>query len=198
MTVIVREPATTFIHIPKNAGVAISNWLIEYVHGSWLLKENHGGKHADQTRIQRYCNADQRQLDMGYVFCVVRNPWDRVVSAYHYYVKQYYITEGRLGFSDQDVSWEQFISKEWGNGTLGCVNKQQVDYYTKVDHIIRYENLTRDFLAIQSRFNFWKPLPTFNKSFHKDYKTYYTNPQWVDDVAKHYHKDIKTFGYSFE
>ena len=198
MTVLVKDPATTFIHIPKNAGVAISNWLIGNVHGSYLLSKQHGGKHAKQDRIEKYCKSDQNQIDMGYTFCVVRNPWERVVSAYHYYVKQYKTTNGRLGFCDEEVSWDDFIHREWKDGTWGCVNSPQVTYFKKVDYIIRYENLVKDFITVQNRFNFHKPLYRFNKSEHRDYRFYFADPKLVDEVAKHYHKDIERFGYSFE
>ena len=196
MTVLVNDPQVTFIHIPKNAGVAISQWLINNVNGSYFLKQQHGGKHANQTRIKRY--ADKKEIKLGYTFCCVRNPWDRVVSAYHYYVKQYNVTDGRLGFSDEDVSWEQFINKDWKDGTWGCVNKQQISYYTNVNTILKFENLINDFYKIQKKFDVYRPLFQANKSYHKDYKHYYTNPHWIDEVALHYKDDIGQFNYSFE
>ena len=73
---LITKPTGTFIHIPKNAGVAISQWLTHNVQGSYLFQQQHGGKHAAQKRIKKWMDADQRQMDMGFTFCVVRNPWD--------------------------------------------------------------------------------------------------------------------------
>jgi len=196
MTVLVNDPQVTFIHIPKNAGVAISQWLINHVNGSYFLKQQHGGKHANQTRIKRF--ADKKDIKLGYTFCCVRNPWDRVVSAYHYYLKQYDVTDGRLGFSADDVTWEQFINREWRDQSWGCVNKQQISYYTNVDTILKFENLVKDFYKIQKKFDVYKPLFQANQSYHQDYKHYYTNPRWIDEVALHYKDDILQFNYSFE
>ena len=196
MTILVRDPATTFIHIPKNAGVAISQWLINNVNGSYFLEKQHGGKHANQIRIKRF--ADKKGLKLGYQFCCVRNPWDRVVSAYHYYLKQHKVTNGRLGFTKEDVTWEQFINKEWRDQSWGCVNKQQVSYYNTVNTVLKFENLVNDFYKIQKKFDVYKPLFPVNQSSHRDYKYYYTDPRWIDEVATHYNDDIDRFNYSYE
>ena len=61
MTVITTQPVGTFIHIPKNAGVAISQWLTHNVHGSYLFQQQHGGKHAKQKRIKKWMEIHFRQ-----------------------------------------------------------------------------------------------------------------------------------------
>ena len=198
MTVVITKPTGTFIHIPKNAGVAISQWLTHNVQGSYLFQQQHGGKHAAQKLIKKWMDADQRQMDMGFTFCVVRNPWDRVVSAYHYYVRRHQTSDGKYGIDPLKTSWEEFANREWEHGKWGCVHKPQTTYFDKVDCILRFENLDKDFLQIQDMYNCWRPLFPANQSKHKDYRKYYTNPRWIDDVAEHFKADIKEFGYSFE
>ena len=198
MTVIMTKPTGTFIHIPKTAGVAVSQWLKDNANGSWLLEHQHGGKHAPQKRIKKWMDAEQRQMDMGFTFCVVRNPWDRVVSAYHYYVRRHQTSNGKTGIDPLKTTWEEFANREWEHGKWGCVHKPQTTYFDKVDCILRFENLNRDFLQIQNMYNCWRPLFPANMSMHKDYRKYYTNPRWIDDVAEHFKADIKEFGYSFE
>lgn len=194
MTIVVKDPQSTFIHIPKTAGVAMSQWLINNVSGSYLLQKQHGGKHAAQKRIRKHyaqqTNAD-KPIDFGFTFCCVRNPWERVVSAYHYYVKR-----GKI--DPYKFTWEQFINREWEHGKWGCVHKQQVTYFDDVDLIIRYENLEKDFMKVQEFYGCWKPLFKANASSHKDYKKYYSNPKWIDDVEEHYKDDIARFSFSFE
>ena len=197
MTIIVKDPQTTFIHIPKNAGVAISRWLVMNVHGSYFLDRQHGGKHANQTRIKRY--ADSKDIKLGYTFCCVRNPWDRVVSAYHYYLRRNAESNGKHGFTKEEVSWEKFINRDWRDGSWGCVDRPQTQYFTNVDTILKYENLVRDFYKIQKHFEWYTPLTSANSSDRKkDYRHYYTNPKWIDAVALHYKDDIGRFNYSFE
>jgi hypothetical protein len=46
MTILVTKPTGTFIHIPKNAGVAISQWLTIMSMEHIFTSKQHGGKHA--------------------------------------------------------------------------------------------------------------------------------------------------------
>ena len=189
MTVIVPKPAATFIHIPKTGGVSISRWLTANANGSYLLEKSHGGKHADQKRIARYLK--QKDVDMGYTFCVVRNPWDRLVSAYHYYRR----------LKKMDVSFERFIHGEWKSSNKsnqwGCAEKQMHSYFYDIDCVLRFESLNDDFKTIQQLFKCNKQLAKHNKSNHNDFREYYT-PELVDIVATRHAKDIAMFDYSFE
>lgn len=190
MTVLVNEPRATFIHIPKTGGVSISRWLTANARGSYLLDKQHGGKHADQKRIAKYMKI--KQMDMGYTFCVVRNPWDRLVSAYHYYIREDAIP--------RSLTFEQFVRGEWpdkkGN-EWGCATKQMWQYGYKIDSVLRFENLEEDFKTIQDFFQINKPLHKYNKSQHRDYRTYYTS-ELVDIVAEKHATDIRVFQYTFE
>ena len=190
MTVLVKDPRATFIHIPKTGGVSISQWLTRNVKGEYLLDKQHGGKHADQTRIAKFLKL--KQQPMGYTFCVVRNPWDRVVSAYHYYLRRKAI--------DKNISFEDFLRGQWNKskGNIwGCATKQMHEYYYDVDVILRFENLNEDFKVIQEFFGRDQSLSKNNTSNHKDFRTYYT-PEMVDIVAKKHAKDIQLYNYSFE
>lgn len=75
-------------------------------------------------------------------FCVVRNPWHRVVSDYHW----------RTRNSDTPPSFESFVKAIRDGETLGGIVPGEPDnwpLYTigdsiAVDHVIRFETLTRD------------------------------------------------------
>lgn len=190
MTIIVNKPQATFIHIPKTGGVSISRWLVSNASGSHLSK-GHGGKHAEQRQIQKYM--DQKNIDMGFTFCVVRNPWDRLVSAYHYY-------NGKSKKHKIDVSFEKFVYGEWKNAKCnpwGCATKPMHVYYDDIDYILRFENLNGDFKKIQEFFGKSVPLQKHNSSQHKDFRSYYDS-QMVDYVAQECAKDIELYGYTFE
>ena len=179
----------TFFHLPKNAGSSIAIWLTDNVGGEEYHNEL---RHATPENLKPLFD------DFGWSFCCVRNPWDRVVSAYHYYVRRHQTSDGKYGIDPLKTSWEEFANREWEHGKWGCVHKPQTTYFDKVDCILRFENLDKDFLQIQDMYNCWRPLFTANQSKHKDYRKYYTNPRWIDDVAEHFKADIKEFGYSFE
>ena len=188
MTVTTSNPQATFIHIPKNAGTSITHWLISYTNTSQPMEKVHGGKHADQYRVEKFLR--QRNQTLGFTFCVVRNPWDRLVSTYHYYIKRGQINPKKLSFDD-------FIKGKWKEGNKwGCSRKQQHQYYYDMDIILRYENLEEDFKQIQDFYGIKKDLGTKNTSKHKDYKSYY-NQERIDIVAEHCKKDIKIFNYDF-
>ena len=186
MTVMIEDPNTTFIHIPKTAGTAISRWLIHHANGQWQFKDTHGGKHAPLDMIKKL----RPEANLGFVFVSIRNPWDRMVSGYHYYKKQRKLKEF--------PSFEKFLfQEEWHQ-----LNKPQAHYFKsqEVDCVIRYENLVEDFRQIQQRFGKnKKPLQRSNRSDRTpDYRTYYTSSAMIDIVAKRHQKDLRRFKYTFE
>lgn len=65
----------TFLHIAKNAGTAIGNWLIKCSPGNFDYWND--GPVASQLK--------PIYQDLGTSFVVVRNPWDRWVSFYHFH-----------------------------------------------------------------------------------------------------------------
>jgi hypothetical protein len=85
------ENQCIFIHIPKAAGVSVN---LELFH-------NLGGGHRwlrDYKLIY-----SKKELDQYFKFTIVRNPWDRLLSAY------FFLKEG--GFDENDKRWfEQNLS----------------------------------------------------------------------------------------
>ena len=98
-----------FIHIPKNAGSSINHSISEYCefhNGKYKGKSLQPrldkkdiplgyGKHADYKSIKKLLKDEYNDY---YKFCVVRNPWDRLVSIYWY----------ELG---RTISWKWDFSK---------------------------------------------------------------------------------------
>lgn len=181
MTIQTINPKATFIHIPKNAGTSISQWLIIQAGGRWVYQNHYGGKHFTLNQIRK---VDKN--DLGITFACVRNPWDRLVSGFFYYRKQ-------RKFKDR--TFEEFIrGRNWHQ-----LSKPQSDYFqpNEIDHVLRFENLHHDFKIIQQIFKCDKPITKRNGSNHKSYKDYYTD-ELIEIVAQRHKADIIRFGYKFE
>jgi len=177
MTIQVKSPNSTFIHIPKNAGTSISHWLIAYKKATWSYKNHYGGKHFTLEKIKR---VDQN--DLGFTFMCVRNPWERMVSGYFYYQKQ-------RKFHNR--TFKEFIHQS----NWHTLNTMQCDY-GPVDCILRFENLEKDFKQIQDFYGVYSPLTKENRSKHNAYRQYY-DTELREIVAERCKRDIETFGYEF-
>lgn len=183
----VRIKNDTFIHIPKTAGVSISRWLIEYAGGEYIGYKNPMiKKHMEYKDIIK-----EKGYHPEFMFAVVRNPWDRLVSGYHYYKKK-----GSPNFTWR--TFDEFVTcKE-----LGKLGRNQVHYIQNregeiaVDLVIRFENLQEDFKHIQNRYHCYEPLTKNNVTSHRDYREYYT-PETKDIVSRLFEADIHRFGYRF-
>jgi hypothetical protein len=184
MTIYVPKKHATFVHVPKNAGTSISNWLLDYCGGKWVGKRSYGAKHADIHRAESLLGHG-----LGDIIVVARNPWDRVVSAYHYYQHKASKPNDFLG-----MSFEEFVKSR----NFGCVNRPTTSYYTKADFLLRFERLEKDFKAVQDYFGRHSSLMKKNNSPHKNYRGYYTDSKMVDIVAEKHAADIEAFGYQFD
>lgn len=183
MSIHITNPKSTFIHVPKTGGESVSDWM-RIVHGK-SFKRNE--KHSTYHEMKR------KYKDLGFTWGVVRNPWERMVSGYHYYVRK---NARILRQKNHPInSFEEFLKKGEFGRTISIPQAQFLPPSTSL--IIRFENLNEEFKQIQEFYNTTHQLPHKNKSNHVHYSTYYTDQWMIDKVEKKFHQDVKRFNYEF-
>lgn len=191
-----KESNSVFVHIPKTAGLSI----VRAVYGENVKRGGH-------RRILFYQKLF-RDFDDYFKFSVVRNPWDRLYSAYQF------IQKGGINEHDQNAremhlseitSFEEFVmnwlneEKVW---TIIHFFPQHFFLTSKnqtllVDYIMRFENMIEDVKILERRLNKKITIPHENKTTEsKEYLNNYTE-EMVAKVTKIYQKDIEMFKYSF-
>jgi len=190
------EKKCIFIHIPKAAGVSLSLGMFD----------NLGGGHRFITSY--YPIYSPQEFKAFYKFTIVRNPWDRLVSAYHF------LKEG--GFNSVDKSWfEENLSsyENFEEFVNGWVSKENITKFTHfipqyryvydgkklcVDKVYKFEEMEMVINDINSRLGLHLKNEHKNRtqSRNDDYRSYYSD-KTKSIVADVYSKDISLFGYEF-
>jgi len=164
--------------------------------------------------------------DTYFKFSIVRNPWDLVVSQYHWATRPVTRTVGAslsrfwryprnigknvtsLGMSLarpvwklEDVSFDFFVAH-----MLRYYPHNDPFYFDRsgsvgLDFLIRYENLQDDYTSVCARIGIpasqLPSLKTRSRAGRRHYSTYYDD-RTRELVRKAYHRHIDHFGYRFE
>jgi len=186
-----------FVHIPKAAGISVNKTLFDTLGAGHLtVKEYQEIFHP--TTFSNY-----------FKFTFVRNPWDRLFSAYTFLKKG--------GFNEYDKKWaeehlsdidtfEKFVMDWLDESKLYSWfhfipqahflkdNKGNIP----IDYFGYYENLNEDFNIISKRIGINKSLGHFNKTHRTNsYRNAYSE-EMKKKVGKIYQEDIELLGYNFE
>jgi chondroitin 4-sulfotransferase 11 len=190
-----------FVHIPKTAGTSIGRWMIE--------NKKHS-EHVEWYKHPKLSDIEKDETD-NFVFSVVRNPWDRMVSSYHWLRKiQSPIPDlpsveiqTILDDMNKKLDWSTFekwldVGAEFAlwDFWFRPVEPQTSWLDGKVDLILKYENLNNEFRQIQNYFDSPDSLSNMLTGDHRLYREYY-NDRTKKKVEKIFEKDIETWKYSF-
>lgn len=191
------ELGCLFVHLPKTGGISIAKALFGDL----------GGGHLD---VGQYLLVYERSLyEKLFKFAFVRNPWDRLVSAF-LFLKQGGLNESDRAFAerlDRYSTFEEFVT-HWvtpENVQTGSHFRPQLEQIcwpgTRVpamDFIGRFERLHQDFQTVCATLGVTGvELPHKNRTAGKrDYRSYY-NDKTRQVVADIYREDAELFGYDF-
>ncbi len=181
-----------FVHIWKTGGTSIRAALEKYADFS--SEEGSAEQHLKASEIKKdYFK--ENDWDNYFSFAVSRNPYDWVVSVYHY------ITQNKENSRHKEVkdmgSFREFIKKEMRKDKTS-----QKDFITDddgkllVNFVLKFENVEKDFEEVCRKIGIKEKLPHMNKSSRRDYKEYYDEEtkRLVEGCFK---EDLDFFGYSF-
>jgi len=180
----------TFVHIAKCGGNTITDWIRKDTH------EYSGEPHELPSTLP---NEWQDKM-----FCVVRNPWSRVVSFFTYFK--------RTWSKHKKYEYLEVINKGFENFVLRCDgwhpdiapsiglpwNEQLCSLYIHPNmEYLRLENLKSDFEKIKKICDRQDDLEKKNQSNSLPYQSFY-NDKTIKRVAEMFEQDIKQFNYSYE
>ena len=192
-----------FTHVPKTAGKSM---LAKF--GLPMLARDYDGalEYVEQAYgHQRLADLCQHPAFGYFKFAFVRNPWDRLVSAF------FYLDAGGCNGFDQALR-QKHLARYSGDFSAFVHEldlhvdvlhfRPQCDWLCDTegrlltDFIGRHETLHEDFTTVAERLKLGPELPCLNASCHRPYREYYDHDTRM--IVRHvYRRDIDTFSYQF-
>ncbi|MCR8677617.1 sulfotransferase family 2 domain-containing protein [Campylobacter sp. S4:11] len=188
-----------FIHVPKVAGSSIERVI--YQTDRWLV---------GHVKASDYVKLDRAKFESYFSFGFVRNPYDRVVSAYHYLKNDspdpLDIKWGKLNI--RDLEFKEFVLKLQDDEFRQNILRKNHFYFQNkylcdenmnilVNFVGKFEQLNSDFKKILGILNRKDSLIHVNKSKHCDYRDYY-NYETYKIIREIYKNDFEIFDYDLE
>jgi hypothetical protein len=202
------------LHLPRTGGVSVRNTCLTVAENPICEKLD---PHAFTTRhdyasfphwpipdLLRMGAITRRELKRRFVFSVVRNPWDRLVSIWHLARKnpRLRIQEpGSIGtFTELAVrvcsgNFPRLCACSFDGLSLA---RPQADWLSgvDVDYLGRFEDLTTTWRDLCSHLGIKAKLSHDNGTIHADYRTYYSD-KLAEKVGLFYLDDVENYGYTF-
>ena len=162
---------------------------------------------VDHSSLVSWQQDHPEEYKQYFKFGYVRNPWDRLVSDYHYSIQRKRGEGSNRGVSEgEQMAKRSFADNMKDKNTR--LNKRNKPVMSKrwfldedgklgLDYVGRFENFNEDFKYICTQIGAEVMLPPhIKKSNHRPYWEYYDDES-REIVARKFHKDIEHFGYEF-
>ena len=146
--------------------------------------------HMGLKQISRQLEKDK--FDEYFKFCVIRNPYDKMVSFYHH----------RMNLMRETVPFNAWCRR---NGRrIHCLNnyRLKINGEYKIDFYIRFENLKEDIKRVCEKLNIdFNPndLPEYKKNIrpNKHYREFYNNESTKKIVYMKHQEEFEKYNYKF-
>ena len=177
-----------FIHINKTGGTSIEKALkLPFEH---------------RTALEKIEELGREEWERRFSFTVVRNPWGKVASHYHYRVKTNQTDLGRhpIPFGEwvrrayRDHEPFYYDQPKMFMPQLRWITDEEGELL--VSFVASFENLQIDFELICRRIGIEVTLPHLKKSTSRPYAEFYDDESRAI-VERAFAGDIEFFGYSF-
>jgi len=201
-----------FVHIPKTAGQSVEHIFLKLMGLRWenrsllLLRENDdssiGPPRLAHLKASEYLtgrHVTEEQFKSYFKFAFIRNPWDRIVSAYRFRGHKY-----RCDF--KTFLFKHFPESGWTGAYTQVIPQYEFLFDSQeqllVDYIGRFETLQEDFYQVCCMLGIKKlQLPHITRTSQNDVPRHYS--EYYDDesrefIAQFYKKDILVFNYAFD
>lgn len=146
-------------------------------------------------------------INSYYKFMFCRNPWDRLVSIYYWWITISPVSldesEENTAISESFNKWVsgEFLKKDMYDGhkipQIKWITDEENDKIIKLDYLGRFENFEKDFNKLCENLDMDLKLPHHNATRHDHYSVYY-NEESIEIVTKIFREDIEYFSYKFE
>lgn len=184
-----------YLPIPKTGTTSLRSKLNKYADFSL----NHHPRMSQYIEWGKQNGVGHKVIEKYYIFTFTRNPWDRWVSLYKYYV----LTGGGGSVHDDRLvaklpkCFREFTSEI--HPEIWPTFNRQVNFINDdVNFLGKFENYQQDVNTIVNILNLPKiSLPKYNVSISKKHYTEFYDDELKAQVAEKYGLDIEKFKYKF-
>lgn len=133
-----------------------------------------------------------KKVSNYFSFSFTRNPWDRIVSGWHY---RKTVAKDWMQAKGSDGSFKYFVNNI--DNIWSALGMNTLDFAQGCQFIGKFENFQNDFDIVCDKINIpRKKLERWNATKHEPYTEYYDD-ETREIIAEKYAKDIEYFGYKF-
>jgi hypothetical protein len=194
-----------FIHIPKTGGSSIEWYISSYIKPDFpIFGYDEANKlHRQHATLEQLKNIYKIKIDDYFKFTVCRNPYERAVSGYFWFLE--------AGLLKDSTTFKDYLLIRNGCEKLNHLNSRrgrgdhfytqlkyiEIEEKNKIDFVIRFEKLQQDFDIVCTKIGLpHQKLPHIKKTCYKHYTSYY-DKETREIVEQKYANDIKYLGYEF-